>query len=81
MTSITVNIPNHKVSFFKKLISEMGWTYELNDEAPKARLYDPETGKNLNKKTMKLIEDVRNGKEKMISYDSFEDFEKAMRAL
>ena len=27
MTSITINIPNHEVSFFKKMISKMGWTY------------------------------------------------------
>ncbi len=27
MTSITINIPNHEVGFFKKMISKMGWTY------------------------------------------------------
>lgn len=81
MTSITINIPNKKVSFFKKLIKEMGWTYEVAEEKPKAILYDPETGDCLNEKTMKVIENVRNGKEKMKSYDSFEEFEKAMRTL
>lgn len=27
MTAITINIPNHEVSFFKKMISKMGWSY------------------------------------------------------
>lgn len=27
MTAITINIPNHEVNFFKKMISKMGWTY------------------------------------------------------
>jgi len=27
MTAITINIPNHEISFFKKMISKMGWTY------------------------------------------------------
>ena len=27
MTAITINIPNHEVSFFKKMIAKMGWTY------------------------------------------------------
>ena len=44
MTAITVNIPDRKVSFFKKLIAEMGWTYEVADAKSRARLYDPETG-------------------------------------
>ena len=85
MTAITINIPNHEVSFFKKMISKMGWTYEVKEEMarPKARprLYDPETGEYLNDKTMKVIEDVRSGKELVIEYDSFEDFKEAMRKL
>ena len=47
----------------------------------KPRLYDPETGEYLNDKTMKIIEDVRSGKDKGTAYASFEEFEKAMRAL
>ena len=47
----------------------------------KPRLYDPETGEYLNDKTMKAIEDVRSGKDKGTTYSSFEEFEKAMRAL
>ena len=31
MTSITINIPNHEVSFFKKMIKKMGWTYNEAD--------------------------------------------------
>ena len=31
MTAITINIPNHEVSFFKKMISKMGWTYSETD--------------------------------------------------
>ena len=31
MTAITINIPNHEVSFFKKMISKMGWTYTEAD--------------------------------------------------
>ena len=31
MTAITINVPNHEVSFFKKMISKMGWTYSEAD--------------------------------------------------
>ena len=31
MTAITINIPNHEVSFFKKVISKMSWTYSETD--------------------------------------------------
>ena len=50
-------------------------------KAQQPRLYDPETGEYLNDKTMKAIEDMRSGKDKGTTYSSFEDFEKAMRAL
>lgn len=33
MTAITINIPNHEVNFFKKMISKMGWTYEMAEIA------------------------------------------------
>lgn len=49
--------------------------------ARKTRLYDPETGEYLNDKTMKAIEDVRSGKDKGTTYESFEEFKKAMLAL
>ena len=31
MKAITINIPNHEVSFFKKMITKMGWTYSEVD--------------------------------------------------
>ena len=75
MTAITINIPNHEVSFFKKMITKMGWTYTVAGEentAKKSRLYDPETGEYLNNKTMKAIEeahdDMKQGKLK--SYET-----------
>ena len=46
----------------------------------KACLYDPETGECLNEKTMSVIEDARQGKN-LVTYSSFEEFEKAMRGL
>ena len=27
MTAITINVPSREVSFFKKMITRMGWTY------------------------------------------------------
>ena len=76
MTAITIHIPNRKVSFFKRLIAEMGWTYEVKEEpvVKKPCLYDPETGEYLNDKTMKIIEDVRSGKEPTYEIGSMEDF-------
>ena len=47
----------------------------------KPRLYDPETGEYLNEETMQAIEDVRSGKDQGTTYESFEDFKKAMMAL
>ena len=79
MTAITVNIPNRKVSFFKRLMTEMGFTYQMQDLLP--RLYDPETGDYLNDETMQAIEDARSGKDPGTVYKSFEDFERAMRSL
>jgi hypothetical protein len=42
--------------------------------AQKPRLYDPETGECLNDKTMKAIEDVRNGKEPVYEMKSMDEF-------
>ena len=55
MTAITINIPSNDVSFFKKMMTKMGWT--------------------LNDKTMKVIEDARQGKGIAFT-GSFEDFKK-----
>ena len=82
MTAITINIPNDKVSFFKKLMAEMGWTYEVKEKSnKKARLYDPESGENLNDKTMKAIEDVRSGKEPVYDIKSMDEFKSWCEAL
>lgn len=31
MTAITINVPNHEVNFFKKMMVKMGWTYSETD--------------------------------------------------
>ena len=78
MTAITINIPNHEVSFFKKMIKKMGWTYTVAGEestATKTRIYDPETGRYLKDSVVKSIEqaheDLKNGKLK--AYDSVDE--------
>ena len=87
MTAFTINIPNHKAGFFKKLFTEMGCSYVMTVEKHprrtkhKARLYDPETGEYLNDKTMKVIEDVRSGKEEMYEFKSIDDFKAWCEAL
>ena len=47
----------------------------------KPRLYDPETGEYLNDKTMKVIEDVRSGKEPVYEMKSMEEFKAWCEAL
>ena len=59
MTSITINIPDNEVGFFKKVMKKFGWVYHIEE---KPKLIDPETGDTLNEKTMKVIEDAQNGK-------------------
>ena len=78
MTAITINIPSNDVSFFKKMMTKMGWTYTMADEerqVVKPRLYDPETGECLNDKTMKVIQDARKGNGIAFT-GSFEDIKK-----
>ncbi|MBQ4509016.1 MAG: hypothetical protein II970_08985 [Paludibacteraceae bacterium] len=78
----TVAVPAIEIKKFKQFIKWMGWTSTVAPaQTKKARLYDPETGEYLNKKTMQVIEDVRSGKDKGKVYSSMEEFEKAMRAL
>ena len=76
MTAVTINVPNHELNFFKKMIAKMGWTYSIVDEPAKIkpRLYDPETSEYLNDKTMKAIEDVRSGKEPAYEMNSMDEF-------
>ena len=57
----------------KKAISMVKGVTEVKTQKPKQRLYDPETGKYLNDKTMKLIKDVHSGKEPVYEADSVDD--------
>ena len=79
MTAITINVPSRDLSFFKKMVTKMGWTYE-EDAETKPHLYDPETGEYLNNETMKTIEDARNGKD-VIKVGSMEDYLKLVNNL
>ena len=75
MAAITINIPSNDVSFFKKMMTKMGWTYTMAAEerqVAKPRLYDPETGEYLNDKTMNM----KHGRLK--SFDSVEAMFKDM---
>ncbi len=65
----------------KKAISMVKGVVSVKTQKAKPSLYDPETGERLNEETMKVIENVRSGKEQCTTYSSFEEFEKAMRAL
>ena len=65
----------------RRAITMLKGVTKVKAQKAKTRLYDPETGEYLNDKTMKAIEDVRSGKDKGTTYSSFEEFEKAMRAL
>ena len=47
----------------------------------KPRLYDPETGEYLNDKTMKIIEDVRSGKEPVYEMKSMDELKAWCEAL
>ena len=51
--------PTTRSVFFKKMMEKLGWSYQVQE---KTQLFDPETGDRLNDKTMKVIEDARNGK-------------------
>ena len=70
-----------KLNDIKKAISMLKGVTAVKKQKTKPRLYDPETGESLNDKTMQAIEDVRSGKDKGTTYESFEDFKKAMMAL
>ena len=74
-----VSVPKIDTKKFKSLIKLMGWT--VAPAKSTARLYDPETGDYVNDETMQAIEDARSGQDQGTSYSSFEEFEKAMRAL
>lgn len=65
----------------KKAISMVKGVTKVKAQRLRPCLYDPETGEYLNDKTMKAVEDVRSGKDKGTTYESFEEFKKAMMAL
>ena len=78
--TFTLTVPKADVSFFKTMAKKMGWTVERK-RMVKPRLYDPETGEYLNDRTMKVIENVRSGKEKMYSFESLDDFKSWCESL
>ena len=81
-STFMLTVPKADVSFFKTMAKKMGWTIERKKAAVrKPRLYDPETGEYLNEETMQLIEDVRSGKEKMYSVNSFEEYLERVKNL
>ena len=75
VNTFTLTVPKTDVSFFRAMAKKMGWMIERKRSAvKKPRLYDPETGECLNDKTMKAIEDVRNGKEPVYEMKSMDKF-------
>ncbi len=80
---LTVSIEDMSmVRDIKKAISMLRGVTKVSQPktCKKPRLYDPETGDYLNKETMKAIEETRKGIG-VTTYETFEDFEKAMRSL
>lgn len=51
------------------------------NEENKPRLYNPETGECLNDKTMKVIQDMRSGKEPVYEMKSMDDFKNWCESL
>ena len=80
-STITLSMPQSDAAFARAIAKRMGWTIERKKKTAKPRLYDPETGEYLNDKTMKVIEDVRSGKEELYQFDSFEDFKSWCESL
>ena len=82
MATLVLQVPDESlVSKVKHACKVLKGVTSVKVQKAKPRLYDPETGEYLNDKTMKAIEDVRSGKDKGTTYSSFEESEKAMRAL
>jgi hypothetical protein len=72
---------NTNIANVTRAIRMLRGVTDIKTAKRKPRLYDPETGEYLNNKTMKAIEDVRSGKDQGTTYESFEEFKKAMSAL
>jgi len=62
------------------MTKKMGWTTEKKKMKAKPRLYDPETGDELNDETMKVIENARQGKG-MIMVGGMDDYLKLVSHL
>ena len=58
----------------KKAIGMVKGVSKVQIQCHKPRLYDHETGEYLNDKTMKIIEDVRSGKEPVFEMKSMDEF-------
>lgn len=65
----------------KKAISMLKGVTTVRLQTQRHRLYDPETGQCLNDKTMKAIEDVRNGKEPVYEIRSMAEFKSWCESL
>lgn len=79
MTQLTIDINNDNLipSLVKTLKSIAGVvSVKTHREEPDDALTDPETGKKLNDKTMRLIRRLEKGKEKTYSYDNMEELKK-----
>ena len=82
MATLVLQIPDealvNKVKQACKMIVGVASVKVQRPAKQKPRLYDPETGEYLNDETMQAIEDVRSGKDKGTTYESFEEFKKAL---
>lgn len=56
----TVSIPTIDTKKFRQFVKLMGWTAKAVPTP--TQLYDPESGEYVNEKTMRVIEDARQGK-------------------
>lgn len=79
MTELTIQINNDSIipSLKKILMSISGVVSVKAKKTPsRPRLYDPETGEELNEKTVKLITDLEAGREKTKDFDSVDSLMK-----
>ena len=83
MATVVIQVPDESlVSKIKNACKMLvGVTSVKVTRSPaESGLYDPETGKYLNKKTMKVIEDARKGKD-VIEVGSMDDYLKLVSKL
>jgi len=69
--------PERDMSRLEDILSAINGLKNIIGTVPfchKPRLYDHETGEYLNDKTMKIIEDVRSGKEPVFEMKSMDEF-------